>query len=117
MQSSALSTTCFQWCGNHRIPEAVPVLWMVWMERSIALKISGTIRLVRLAFRFEEPRELFGSKAALVVDLVILNGGQMTRKTPEPATPLRTSAPHQRDDVLPLMRDLMYNRSTYAEDV
>ncbi|GBN33999.1 hypothetical protein AVEN_143996-1, partial [Araneus ventricosus] len=34
----------------------------------------------------------------------------MTRTTPEPAPPLQTSAPHQREDVSPPTYDLTCNR-------
>ncbi|GBM80762.1 hypothetical protein AVEN_10628-1 [Araneus ventricosus] len=41
---------------------------------------------------------------------MILNLGQMTRTTPELATPLQTSAPHKREDVCPSTYDLSCNR-------
>ncbi|GBM13752.1 hypothetical protein AVEN_90016-1 [Araneus ventricosus] len=55
---------------------------------------------------FEVKRGYFGT------DLVILNHGQITRTTPELASPLQTSAPHQREDVWPHTYDLTCNRST-----
>ncbi|GBO22795.1 hypothetical protein AVEN_157228-1 [Araneus ventricosus] len=44
-------------------------------------------------------------------DIVILNRGQTTRSTPEMASPLQPSAPHQ-EDVSPPTYDLGCNRST-----
>ncbi|GBN35561.1 hypothetical protein AVEN_157061-1 [Araneus ventricosus] len=43
-------------------------------------------------------------------DLVILNRGQITRTTPELASRLQTSAPHQRKDAWSLTYDLMCKR-------
>ncbi|GBL80391.1 hypothetical protein AVEN_92295-1 [Araneus ventricosus] len=39
-------------------------------------------------------------------DLIILNRGQITRATPEPAPHLQNYAPHQREDVCPSTYDL-----------
>ncbi|GBO26777.1 hypothetical protein AVEN_136985-1 [Araneus ventricosus] len=43
MQSPALCTTCCQRCEISRIPEAVPLMLMARMERSIAVRISSTV--------------------------------------------------------------------------
>ncbi|GBM22983.1 hypothetical protein AVEN_172331-1 [Araneus ventricosus] len=41
----------------------------------------------------------------------------MTRTTPELASPLQTSPPHQREDVRSPTYDLACNRSTYKTDL
>ena len=43
MQSPALCTTRCQRCGSRRIPLAAPVVLIIWMERSTAWRISGTV--------------------------------------------------------------------------
>ncbi|GBN60543.1 hypothetical protein AVEN_171019-1 [Araneus ventricosus] len=48
----------------------------------------------------------------LGTDLAILNRGRIARTTPELATPLQTSAPHQREDVWSHTYDLTSNRPT-----
>ncbi|GBN45971.1 hypothetical protein AVEN_180312-1 [Araneus ventricosus] len=42
---------------------------------------------------------------------------QKTRTTPDSATPLQTSAPHQREDVCPPIYYLMCNRQIYTADL
>ncbi|GFS94715.1 PR domain zinc finger protein 12 [Trichonephila clavipes] len=44
------------------------------------------------------------TRRLLVMDLVILKNGQMTRTTPELAPPLLTTTPHQREDISALDR-------------
>ncbi|GFU09438.1 uncharacterized protein TNCV_5015621 [Trichonephila clavipes] len=44
------------------------------------------------------------TRGLLVMDLVILKHGQMTRATPELALPLLTTTPHQREDISALDR-------------
>ncbi|GBM23993.1 hypothetical protein AVEN_217934-1 [Araneus ventricosus] len=48
----------------------------------------------------------------LRTDLAILNRGRIARTTLELATPLQTSAPHQREGVWPHTYDLTCNRPT-----
>ncbi|GFW47412.1 uncharacterized protein TNCV_4537021 [Trichonephila clavipes] len=47
---------------------------------------------------------IIATRGLFAMDIVILNQKQVTRMTPEPAPPLQTTAPHQREDVSALYR-------------
>ncbi|GBM93152.1 hypothetical protein AVEN_194072-1 [Araneus ventricosus] len=72
-----------------------------WVANAKRLRSTG---LVTITYLFEETRGLVSH------GLVILNRGLMTRTTPELATPLKTSAPYQREDVWSRTCDLTCNR-------